>query len=177
MDKLDQQTADQLILSVAQGDMKALETLYNAMYCEIYGYLLSLLGNEQTAEDLAQDTFLRVYKYAPKFVPAGRGKSWVYKIAGRLALTWFKNNNMAQAELSEYLPGEVNAEECVLNAQLVAEAMQTISEEERQIISLHAVSGLTLSEIAAILDKPLGTVKWKHAEAIKKLRRILGEHF
>lgn len=177
MDKLDQQTADQLILSVAQGDMKALETLYNAMYREIYGYLLSLLGNEQTAEDLAQDTFLRVYKYAPKFVPAGSGKSWVYKIAGRLALTYFKNNRDGSTALSEYLSGEVNAEEDVLNAQLVAEAMQKISEEERQIISLHAISGLTLGEIADILNKPLGTIKWKHAEAIKKLRKLLEEHF
>lgn len=177
MDKLDQQTADQLILSVAQGDMKALESLYNAMYREIYGYLLSLLGNEQTAEDLAQDTFLRVYKYAPKFVPAGSGKSWVYKIAGRLALTYFKNNRVSSAELSEHLSAEVNAEEHVLNAQLVAEAMQKISEEERQIISLHAISGLTLGEIADILNKPLGTIKWKHAEAIKKLRKLLEEHF
>lgn len=174
---MDQQTADNLILSVARGDMKALETLYNAMYREIYGYLLSMLGNEQTAEDLAQDTFLRVYKYAPKFVPAGCGKSWVYKIAGRLALTHFRNNGGGYAELSEHMASEVNAEERALNSQILAEAMQKISEEERQIISLHAISGFTLGEIARILDKPLGTVKWKHAEAIKKLRNILGAHF
>lgn len=175
-ERLDQQTADQLIVSVAQGDMKALERLYNAMYREIYGYLLSLLGSKQAAEDLSQDTFLRVYQYAPKFVPAGCGRSWVYKIAGRLALTYFKNHSTHETELSEHMPSPENSEERALNSQLVAEAMQKISEEERQIISLHAVSGFTLGEIADILNKPLGTVKWKHAGAIKKLRKILGDY-
>lgn len=177
MEKLSQQAADQLIVSVAQGDMTALETLYNAMYREIYGYLLSLVGNEQTAEDLTQDTFLRVYKYAPKFVPAGCGRSWVYKIAGRLALTHFKNTATDEVKLSEPLPSGDDAEERVLNTQAVAAAMGQLTGEERQIISLHALSGLTLGEIAAILHKPLGTVKWKHAEAVKKLRKLLEKDF
>lgn len=174
---MDQRTADKLILCVANGDMSALETLYNSMYREIYGYLLSMLGNQHIAEDLAQDTFIRVYKYAPKFVPEGYGKSWVYKIAVRLALTYFKNNSKHNAELSEHIPSVTNSEEQVVNSQVVAEAMQKISDEERQIISLHALSGFTLAEIADILNKPLGTVKWKHSQAIKKLRSILGDNF
>ena len=174
---MDQQTADKLIISVARGDMNALEALYNAMYREIYGYLLSMLGNTHAAEDLAQDTFIRVYKYAPKFIPSGCGKSWVYKIAGRLALTYFRNNGKYDMEIPEYVPTDVDSEEQVVDSQVVAEAMRKISDEERQIISLHALSGLTLSEIADILNKPLGTIKWKHAQAIKKLRNILRDDF
>lgn len=173
-----QKAADNLIIAIAHGDMSALETLYNAMYCDIYGYLLSMLGGDrQNAEDLAQDTFLRVYKYAPHFTPNGCGKSWVYKIAGRLALTFFKKQAAHPTELPDELPDHHSAEEAALDAQLVTEAMRQLSEDERQVVSLHAVSGLTLAEIAAILGAPLGTVKWRHARAIGKLKNILGNHF
>lgn len=176
MGTLDQQTADQWILAIADGDMHALEALYNAMYREIYGYLLSVVGNTQAAEDLAQDTFLRVYKYAPKFVPTGCGKSWVYKIAGRLALTYFKKNKnrSAEVDLTNDLRSADNAEERAVNAQVLSEAMRQLPSEERQIISLHALSGLTLAEVADILGQPLGTVKWRHAQGLKKLRKMLG---
>ena len=179
MGTLDQQTADRLILAIAGGDMGALETLYNVMYREIYGYLLSTVGNTQVAEDLAQDTFLRVYRYAPKFVPTGCGKSWVYKIDGRLALTYFQKNTSRRIEvgLTDELCSGDNAEERAVNAQALAQAMNRLSDEERQIVSLHALSGLTLAEVAGILDKPLGTVKWRHAQALKKLRSLLGEDF
>lgn len=170
---MEQRQADAWILSIATGDMRALESLYNAMYREIYGYLLSMLGDPHAAEDLAQDTFLRVYRYAPKFTASGAGKSWVYKIAGRLALTYRARNRVITEELPETLASPENAEERVLDAQMVAQAMAALSDDERQVVSLHAVSGLSLREIADMLDVPLGTVKWRHAQAIRKLRGML----
>ena len=80
--RIDGRTADALILKIAEGDMSALESLYNAMYGEIFAYLRSMLGSDiQSAEDLAQDTFIRVYRYAPKFAAMGQGRAWVYRIA------------------------------------------------------------------------------------------------
>ncbi len=177
MGTLDQQTADKLIVAMAGGDMHALEILYNAMYREIFVFLLSTVGNTQVAEDLAQDTFIRAYQYASGFVPAGYGKSWVYQIARRLTLTYFqKNGNHAtEIALTDDLPTPDDAEERALNAQVIAQAMERLPAEERQIISLHALSGLTLREVADILDKPLGTVKWRHAQGLKKLREWLGD--
>ena len=164
--RLDGQAADLLILKIAAGDMSALEELYNAMYGEILGYLCSMLGGDrQNAEDLAQDTFVRVYKYAPRFAASGQGRAWVYRIAGRLALNHFGRNHNADAEV----------EDRAVNSAAVAQALAAISPEERQVVSLHAVSGLTLREIAGLLGQPLGTVKWRHAEAIRKLRAILDE--
>ena len=174
---MEQRAADELILSVAAGDMRALEALYSGMYREIYGYLLSMVGDPHAAEDLAQDTFLRVYKYAPKFVPSGYGKSWVYKIAGRLALTYRARNSVPTEELPETLADSHSAEDRVLDAQLVTQAMARLSEDERQVVSLHAVSGMPLREIAQLLRIPLGTVKWRHAQAIKKLKVMLGGNF
>ena len=165
-----------LILKIAAGDMSALEELYNAMYGEILGYLCSMLGGDrQNAEDLAQDTFVRVYKYAPRFAASGQGRAWVYRIAGRLALNHFGRNHNADAELDERIPDSRNVEDRAVNSAAVAQALAAISPEERQVVSLHAVSGLTLREIAGLLGQPLGTVKWRHAEAIRKLRAILDE--
>ena len=175
--RIDGRTADALILRIADGDMAALESLYNAMYGEIFAYLRSMLGGDrQSAENLAQDTFIRVYRYAPKFAAMGQGRAWVYRIAGRLAFTHLSKQPPVIGEPEAGLPSEVNVEESAVNSRAVAEAMAAISPEERQGVSLHAVSGLTLREIADVLGQPLGTVKWRHAEAIKKLRSLLGDN-
>ena len=175
--RLDGRTADALILKIAEGDMSALESLYSAMYGEIFAYIRSMLGSDiQGAEDLAQDTFIRVYKYAPKFAAMGQGRAWIYRIAGRLALTYLSHTPSATGELDKDLPDRADVEESAVNSRAVAEAMAAISPEERQVVSLHAVSGLTLKEISEVLGQPLGTVKWRHAEAIKKLRSLLGEN-
>ena len=174
--KIDGRAADELILRIAGGDMSALESLYKAMYSEIYAYLFSMLGGDRsTSEDIAQDTFVRVWKYAPKFSAMGQGRAWVYRIAGRLALNHLGNHKPPVVELDESLPASADVEERALDAQAMAQALAALNPEERQIVSLHAVSGLSLGEIAGIIGRPLGTVKWKHAEAIKKLRSMLGE--
>lgn len=173
---MDHKLADELIIAIANGDMKALETLYYHMYREIYLYLLSMVHNKNEAEDLAQDTFMRVYKYAPNFTPQGKGKSWVYKIANHLALTYLKNNSHTTDNFDE-ISVDFGPEENAVNSQTLMSAMAKISDSERQVVMLHAMSGLTLGEIADITNLPLGTVKWKHANALKKLRKILGENF
>ena len=174
--RLDGRAADLLILRIAAGDMAALEELYNAMYGEILGYLCSMLGGDRhSAEDLAQDTFVRVFRYAPKFAAQGQGRAWVYRIAGRLALNHFKNSGLPSEPLDDRLPDSRNVEESAVDSAAVAKAMASISPEERQVVSLHAVSGLTLREISEVLGQPLGTVKWRHAEAIRKLRALLDE--
>ena len=90
--------------------MSALESLYKAMYREIFGYLCSMLGGDtQSAEDLAQDTFVRVWKYAPRFSSLGRGRSWVYRIASRLALDHLGKNAYRADELKEDLPDRKRA--------------------------------------------------------------------
>ena len=174
--RIDGRAADELIVRMAAGDMAALEALYNAMYGEIFAYLRSMLGGDvQSAEDLAQDTFIRAYRYAPKFAAMGQGRAWVYRIAGRLALTHLSKNSHPTQELSEFLPDRADVEETAVNSQAIAEAMRCLSPEERQAVSMHAVSGLTLREIADVLGQPIGTVKWRHAEAIKKLRSMLDD--
>ena len=172
--RIEGHAADGLILKIAAGDMAALESLYNAMYGEIFGYLCSMLGGDrQTAEDLAQDTFIRVYKYAPRFAAEGHGRAWVYRIAGRLALNHLGSGAVHTEELCETLSDGTDVEESAVNSRAIAEALAAISPEERQVVSMHAVSGLTLREISEIVGQPLGTVKWRHAEAVKKLRKLL----
>ena len=176
--RLNGRAADELIGKIAEGNMAALESLYNAMYGEIFAYLRSMLGGDiHAAEDLAQDTFIRVYRYAPKFAAMGQGRAWVYRIAGRLALTYLSHHSPAYGELDADTPSSENVEETAVNSRAVKEALAALSPEERQVVSLHAVSGLTLKEIAEALGQPLGTVKWRHAEAIKKLRLMLDDKY
>lgn len=175
--RIDGRAADELIVRMAAGDMAALEALYNAMYGEIFAYLRSMLGGDvQSAEDLAQDTFIRAYRYAPKFAAMGQGRAWVYRIAGRLAFTHLRKLPPVVGEPEPAIPSGADVEESALASRAIQEAMAAISPEERQVVSLHAVSGLTLREIADMLGQPLGTVKWRHAEAVRKLRRLLDDN-
>lgn len=176
-DKTDnsQELADRLIGRIAEGDMSALEQLYREMYIPVYRFLLSMLcGNTHSAEDLAQETFIRVFRYAPKFTAMGQGRSWVYRIASRLALTHLSDKRGKWDELGDTLPCGWDMEENVIFSQSLHDAMAMLPDEERQIVSMHAVTGLTLNEIAFIIGRPLGTVKWLHAKAVKTLRQLLG---
>ena len=113
--RIDGRAADELIVRMAAGDMAALEALYNAMYGEIFAYLRSMLGGDvQSAEDLAQDTFIRAYRYAPKFAAMGQGRAWVYRIAGRLAFTHLRKLPPVVGEPEPAIPSGADVEESAL---------------------------------------------------------------
>lgn len=170
---MDNITADNLILKVAQGDMSALEQLYNGLARQVYAFAMTIVKSPATAEDIMQDTFMRVYRSAKAFHPGGSGCGWVLRIARNLAFDALAKGAEYPQELSESEADCRSTEESAVQSAALESAMDVLTPEERQVVTLHAVSGLRLNEIAAVLDKPLGTIKWYHSRALKKLRREL----
>ncbi len=169
--------ADEDIRKIAAGEAGALRSLYERIHPAVYGYALSLIKNTHDAEDILQETFLSIHRAAGDYQPSGKPMAWIFTIAKNHAL--MKLRSRAKEEPLPETPIEDTAafaqiKSIEARAVLLA-ALKTLSDEERQIVSLYCVAGLKNREIAALMDLPLGTVLSKYSRALKKLRAILKE--
>lgn len=166
-----QERLERLLVCVARGEQEALETLYHSTRAAVYALALSVLKNTHDAEDVTQDTFVRVWESAPSYRPQGSPMAWILTVARNLARMKLRQGGKF-ADLDEEqwdaIPAEngLDAEERFL----LETALAKLSCEERQIVMLHAVSGLKHREIAHLLERPLATVLSKYNRALKKLR-------
>lgn len=168
---------EDLILQIANGDKNAVGDLYEFVKTDVYAYALSKLKNKTDAEDVLHDTFVNVYKYACKYKPIGKPMAWIITIERNLIKRWFQLQ-VRTAVIDDSLENTFyrsDFESERINSEFLRELLKTLSEEEREIISLHVVSGFKHKEIARLLCKPLSTVLSKYNRAIKKLKVIIKE--
>lgn len=169
---------EDLLTAIAAGDREALGTLYRRTRGPVYAMALSVLGDPQEAQDVTQDVFVRVWEGASGYRRQGTPMAWILTVARNLALM-SRRREERRAELTPEEWAAIPASEPSLSredSQLLREALARLGEEERQVIFLHALSGLKHREIAALLDLPLSTVLSKYQRGLKKLRiQIEGE--
>ena len=171
---IDNKAADVLICAVGRGDMSALEALYAEMAPAVCAFARSIVKDEASAQDIMQDTFVRVYNSAAAFRPCGLGCAWIMQIARNLSLNALSRFSRTEPdELASDAPATDSTEDSAEARVMVMSALDTLSDAERQVITLHAVSGLKLDAIARIMNEPLGTIKWRHSQAMKKIRAVM----
>lgn len=171
---IDNRAADVLICAIGQGDMSALEALYSELAPAVFAFARSVVKDEAAAQDIMQDTFVRVYNSAAAFKARGLGCAWVMQIARNLSLNSLSRFSRTEPEeaISD-APADDSTEDSVEARVMVSAALDTLSDAERQVITLHAVSGLKLDAIARVMNEPLGTIKWRHSQAMKKIRAAM----
>ena len=167
-----------LILRIAGDDRQALETLYRETSASVYGFVLSIVRSSHIAEDIMQETYLKIYTSAKGYRPQGKPLAWILTIARNLSLMKLREKEASNIPLEPdwgVARSDGNLKKTV--DRLVLEtALRILSEEERQIIMLHDVSGMKHREIADIMSIPLPTVLSKYRRALSKLRKqIKGE--
>lgn len=166
---------DRLIAQAAAGDTEALGLLYDATNVSVYGFVLSILKNTQDAEDVLQDCYVSIYSSGAGYRSEGKPMAWIMGIARNLSLYKLRERKKtADLPQEDWESGLVfgsglNAEDRLV----LTECMNRLSDEERQIVMLHAVSGFKHREIAAILELSLPAVLSKYNRALKKLRKYL----
>ncbi len=164
-----------LLAKVAAGDKQALGQLYERTHSAVFGFAMSMSQTPADAEDILHDTYLAVYSSAGGYSAKGKPMAWIMTIAKNLARMKMRMaKRMLDADESDwgkYLSAkpEVSPDERIL----LQTAMKILSDEEQQIVMLHAVSGMKHREIAALLDMPTATVLSKYSRAIKKLRTAM----
>ena len=172
-----QSEIESLLMRLAEGDGGAMEPLYTAIRPGVYAYALTLTRSVQDAEDVLQDTFLRICEAVGRYRPNGRPMPWVLTITKNLALTKLREHGRADMlpyedweQLTAHLPRVTAEDRLVLYG-----ALYRLTAAERQIIALHVVSGFLHRECAAMLRLPLSTVLSKYNRAIRKLKQALEE--
>jgi len=143
----------------------------------VYGFALSIVRSAHTAEDVMQETYIKVYTSAPSYDPQGKPMAWIFTIARNLALMKLREKSATEVSLD---PGrdrvkEEFTPEQALDRMVLKSAMLILGEDERQIIILHDVAGMKHREISGILQMPLPTVLSKYRRALSKLKKHLKE--
>jgi RNA polymerase sigma-70 factor (ECF subfamily) len=173
---------EECIRELSKGNIQALEQLYNLMKTTVYAVALAIVRDKSMAEDIVQETFVRVYTKVDKYVPDTNPRAWVVSIARNLAYDSLRNRKgiVSSSGFEEgYITDEVeeigiSIDESILDRMELTSLLLKLGETERQIVVLHAVGGLKHSEISEILKIPEGTVRWKYSSTLKKLAERLG---
>lgn len=165
---------EQLLLRVARGDAQALEQLYEGTRTAVYAMALACLRNADDAQDVTQDTFVRVWQSAGQYRAQGTPMAWLMTIARNLARMRLRQASRT-GELTEEQWNAIPADASLgLEDRLTLQsALGALEDTERQVVLLHASSGLKHREIAHLLGLPLSTVLSKYSRALKKLRAQL----
>lgn len=168
---------EQCLLAMKNQDLKALEELYRRTSASVFGFALSVLKNVQDAEDVMHDLYVLVWSAAGKYDPDGRPMAWIMTITRNLCLQklreYQKRSDIPQEDWENYVSGNPNMSS--EDKLILAECLKILSDEERQIIALHAVAGFKHREIAKLLEKPLSTILSRHNRALKKMQKFMEE--
>ena len=169
----DRKELDRLLADVARGDQDALAGLYHRTRAAVYAMALSILKNTHDAQDVTQDTFVRVWDSAPQYRSQGTPMAWLLTITRNLARMRLRQGTR-ETELDktewEAIPADAQGV-TPEDRQLLQTALAALSPTERQIVLLHAVTGLKHREIAEIVELPLATVLSKYHRALRKLKK------
>jgi RNA polymerase sigma-70 factor, ECF subfamily len=177
---------EELVARSRGGDLDSFNQLVLRWERPIYALAYRVIGREEDARDVTQETFLRAFRALSGFKGQAKFSSWLYRITLNLCRDWIRRERrtpIAQApegvdlvELAgEGTPAET-IEELVSRKELgkaVAKAMALLPDEQRTAIILKEYHGLTFQEIADLLDCPLSTVKTRLYQGLTVLRRHL----
>jgi RNA polymerase sigma-70 factor (ECF subfamily) len=170
-----------LVSELRAGRPAAHAELVRSHYRAVYRFLVHLTRDVHRAEDLTQETFAAAWEKLATFQGRAALATWLH----RIAYTKFIDARRAEgraAGLRERLPGPTassadpsDALTADDEARHLYRALDGLDTAERTVLVLHYLQGLSYREMAAVLDEPAGTVKWRTSEALSRLRALLGE--
>jgi len=169
-----------LVARAQQGDRAAIAEIYERHYSAIYRYVFYRVGDAPTAEDLTGTIFVRVVENIDSFVYRGRPiLSWLYTIARNVVVD-FHRRGAGQATLpldESLMTGGEDVEQAAdraLTQRRLAAALSHLTEDQRQVILLKFVEGMSNEEVAQMVGKTVGSVKSLQHRALAALHRALG---
>lgn len=167
---------DELVKRMEQGDQGAADELIKMFYPDILRYCLWHAPNRSLAEDAVQETFLKAIRYFDRYTHKGKFRSFLYQIAANTCIDMQRKNRNPDISLeeSEIDPPYLEPAFEILHSDLaMIQLVDSLPEEQREIVLLRFGQDLTLREIAEVLHLPLRTVQSRLRSALKKLRAEL----
>jgi RNA polymerase sigma-70 factor (ECF subfamily) len=164
-----------LVRRCLRGDAEAVQAVVDRFQAEVFGLCVRLLGHRHDAEDVTQEVFLRVFRSLRRWDASRPLKPWIMGIAVNRCRTWMAQR-ARRPELADYLHDTAPSPPPDDSAELVSEIQAALAElrlEYRSVFVLFHEHGQPYEDIAAALDRPVGTIKtWLHRARLEVLDRL-----
>lgn len=175
-----------LVRAAREGRTEAFDELARRYLPLVYRFLLRLTGDGHTAEDLSQETFLKVWKALGRFDVDKSFRTWIYAIARNVAVDHLRKKRpvsftTVETEEGSFNPADDLADERPLAPELLERkeaaeelmaAVNKLPEKARSVVVLHDLEDLTFQEISDALKEPLNTVKSRYRRALATIRKL-----
>lgn len=174
---------EDLIVQVARGDQAAFERVYQRVASPVFGLVLRVLRDRAQSEEVTQEVLLQVWKAASRFEASkGSAMAWVMTMAHRRAVDRVRSEQsatdrhrrLAHRDVDTSYDQVAEAVETRLDGESVRRCLGSLTDLQRESITLAYYGGYTYPEVAELLDVPLGTVKTRIRDGLIRLRDHLG---
>lgn len=172
-----------LLRRCARGDETAFAQLYDATSARVYGLAVRVVRDPAQAEEVAQEAFLEIWRTASRFDPVqGSALSWLMTLCHRKAVDRVRSAEAASRRDASYAQkshtvdhdSTADSAQAALEARRVRDALQGLTDVQRQAIELAYFGGYTHTEVAGLLELPIGTAKTRIRDGLIRLRDRLG---
>lgn len=166
-----------------RGDEAAFAELYDATSARAYGMAIRVIRDPSQAEEVTQEAFLEIWRTASRFdATKGSAVSWVLTIVHRKAVDRVRSAQASTRRDTTYHQGSQGVEhdstaeaaQASMEARRVRQAMDSLTEVQREALELAYFKGYTHSEVATMLDLPVGTAKTRIRDGLIRLRDTMG---
>ena len=177
--------SDDLLVSLARrGSQTAAERLFRRYHDRVFSYLFRMTGDRELAEDAAQEAFFKGFCSLKTYREKGQFKSWIFTIAHREGLRMLRKETRHGKTLDS--PNERDFATCNVadpsplatelvirqeNAQRLEQALDVLTEHEKQVVLLRLYEGFSFKQISVMMDCPLNTTLGRMHNAVKKLKK------
>ena len=180
-----------LMLQLQTGDLGSFDTLVKRWEKPLLNYCYRMVNDITLAEDLRQEVLLRIYRSAQTYRPTAQFSTWMYRIATNFCLdTLAKQKRRKETPIAAYLKSESEGfdgqlidpsdapDAAVVKKETksrVRSALARLPEDLRVVVALRHYNGMKFHEIAAVVDRPISTVKSRMAAGMERLSRMLSK--
>ena len=182
-------SSEELLMAVGRGEERAFEELMDRHRLELINFFFQLIWDRHTAEDLAQEVFVRLYTNAPRYTPTAKFRSYMYRVARSCWIDQHRRTKSRRLERSLDAESDSGAslsdvlvalaeqpEESARKEEFVKDlvgAIDGLPTDHKVVFVLSQVEGLRYKEISEVLNIPEGTVKSRMFACLKKIRETL----
>ena len=173
-----------LIEEYRRGDKNAFAELFKKYKNTVYNFIFRLVGNPDIAEDLLENTFIKMIKSLDKYKERNKFKQWLFTIANSVTMDYLRKKKREYIvdpieewmELSDASPSPQFLLEQKEMANLIENKISNLPPKQKQVFIMRQESDLTFKEIAEILECPISTVLSRMHNAVLNLRRFIREY-
>lgn len=174
MKKINVEELRELFIEIKYGNNIAFEKLYKNYKNLVYKIAYGILKNSYDSDEIVQIVFEKIYSIDKDKLPTRNESSWLYSVTKNETINYL-NKKKNHIELEEIYEIEDNNNEIneLINKDSYNRLIGKLNENEKEIISLKILSNLSFKEIAKLLNKPTGTIKWIYYKSINTLKLLL----